>query len=206
MSKKSRKRNKKILAAIGLGLGAAAMASKKRNASIADNEANESGFAASTKKPSIAAVSGTKKDTAKKETTVTTPKTIKDNQYDGPKNPKSIIVKKNTNEVFKRKDGPDSSKVGNSKSNFKGEDGYIRRGENATPMTGGRFGTSRAASEISKGALPPQLRTPKKPETYNEISPFAAKNGGRANYQSGGKVKGCGKALRGFGKAMKGKR
>jgi hypothetical protein len=66
MSQKSRRRNKKILAAIGIGLGAAAMASKKRNASIADNEANESGFAESTKKPSIAVVSGpVKKDTAK---------------------------------------------------------------------------------------------------------------------------------------------
>ena len=30
MSKKSRKRNKKILAAIGIGLGAAALASKKK--------------------------------------------------------------------------------------------------------------------------------------------------------------------------------
>ena len=32
------------------------------------------------------------------------------------------------------------------------------------------------------------------------------KSGGRAEYKSGGKVKGCGKALRGFGKAMKGSR
>ena len=32
------------------------------------------------------------------------------------------------------------------------------------------------------------------------------KSGGRAEYKSGGKVKGCGKALRGFGKAMKGNR
>ena len=30
MSKKSRKRNKKILAAIGIGLGAAALASKRK--------------------------------------------------------------------------------------------------------------------------------------------------------------------------------
>ena len=30
--------------------------------------------------------------------------------------------------------------------------------------------------------------------------------GGRAGHKSGGKVKGCGKALRGFGKAMKGKK
>ena len=28
----------------------------------------------------------------------------------------------------------------------------------------------------------------------------------KTNYKSGGRVKGCGKALRGFGKAMKGKR
>ena len=34
----------------------------------------------------------------------------------------------------------------------------------------------------------------------------AMKSGGRAGLKSGGKVKGCGKALRGFGKAMKGKR
>ena len=35
---------------------------------------------------------------------------------------------------------------------------------------------------------------------------FNRKDGGRAEYKSGGKVKGCGKALRGFGKAMKGNR
>ena len=32
------------------------------------------------------------------------------------------------------------------------------------------------------------------------------KSGGRAGLKGGGKVKGCGKALRGYGKAMKGKR
>ena len=42
MSKKSRKRNKKILAAIGLGLGAAAMASK-RKADLASTEDGKSG-------------------------------------------------------------------------------------------------------------------------------------------------------------------
>jgi len=199
MSKKSRKRNKKILAAIGIGLGAAALASKKRNTSIQANEAKESGF-------DIPAV----KSTAKKETpTVKTSTTVMDSMpAKTPKNEKSKRIQKNTNKVYTiegaKKGEP--AKVGNKKSNFKGEDGYIRRGENATPMTGGRYGTARAASEISKGALPPQLRAPKKPETYNDISPFAAKNGGRANYKSGGKVKGCGKALRGFGKAMKGNR
>jgi hypothetical protein len=190
MSKKSRKRNKKILAAIGIGLGAAALASKKRNATETNNPVGGV--------DQIAADS--KKTTPKKDTTVTTPKTIQDNKYEGPKNPKSIIVKTNTNKVYNRKDGPDSAKVGNPKSNFKGEDGYIRRGENATPMTTGRYGTARAASEMSKGALPPQLRAPKKPET------FGSRNDGLSYFKSGGRVKGCGKALRGFGKAMKGNR
>ena len=36
MSKKSRKRNKKILAAIGIGLGAAALASRRKSDTAAD--------------------------------------------------------------------------------------------------------------------------------------------------------------------------
>jgi len=65
MSKKSRKRNKKILAAIGIGLGAAALASKKRTASIADNENKESGMDISPKTDYI-----TKKDTSKSDVAV----------------------------------------------------------------------------------------------------------------------------------------
>ena len=201
MSKKSRKRNKKILAAIGIGLGAAALASKKRNASIQANEAKESGF-------DIPPV----KSTAKKETpNVKTSTTVMDSMpAKTPKNQKSKRIQKNTNKVYTiegaKKGEP--AKVGNKKSTFIGDDGYLRKGENATPMTGGKYGTARAASEISKGALPPQLRAPKKPETFgsrNDGLSYMAK-GGRAEYKSGGKVKGCGKALRGFGKAMKGKR
>jgi len=201
MSKKSRKRNKKILAAIGIGLGAAALASKKRNTSIQANEAKESGF-------DIPAV----KSTAKKETpTVKTSTTVMDSMpAKTPKNQKSKRIQKNTNKVYTiegaKKGEP--AKVGNEKSTFKGEDGYLRSGKDATPMTTGRYGTARAASEISKGALPPQLRKPKASETFgsrNDGLSYMAK-GGRAGYKSGGKAKGCGKALRGFGKAMKGKR
>jgi hypothetical protein len=47
MSKKSRQRNKKILAAIGIGLGAAAMASKKKS-DLASTEDNKSAPAKST--------------------------------------------------------------------------------------------------------------------------------------------------------------
>ena len=35
------------------------------------------------------------------------------------------------------------------------------------------------------------------------LGPFAAKDGGRAKHKSGGKVKGCGIAKRGLGRAMK---
>ena len=45
----------------------------------------------------------------------------------------------------------------------------------------------------------------KRKEFMPGIVDYKAK-GGRAGLKGGGKVKGCGKALRGFGKAMKGKR
>jgi hypothetical protein len=53
--------------------------------------------------------------------------------------------------------------------------------------------------------------TPRKRNMYSPndfgLGPYdGAKDGGRIGKKSGGKVKGCGKALRGFGKAMKGKR
>ena len=201
MSKKSRKRNKKILAAIGIGLGAAALASKKRNASIQANEAKESGFDI----PTV-------KSTAKKKTpNVKTSTTVMDSMpAKTPKNQKSKRIQKNTNKVYTiegaKKGEP--AKVGNENSVFKGEDGYLRSGKDAVPMTGGRFGTYKASQEMKKGALPPQLRKPKASETFgsrNDGLSYMAK-GGRAEYKSGGKVKGCGKALRGFGKAMKGKR
>ena len=72
MSKKSRKRNKKILAAIGIGLGAAALASRnKRNASIQTNEAKEAGFKKSTNDFEDQSYStGPKKDTSKSDTPI----------------------------------------------------------------------------------------------------------------------------------------
>jgi hypothetical protein len=192
MSKKSRRRNKKILSALLLGgLGLAA--------------ANRNKGPVSTKTTIMDNMP--KDDMEFKETVVSTPKTIMDSMPARPKkNPLSKRIKKNTNEVFTIKGG--NTGVGNTKSVFKGDDGYLRSGVDATPMTGGRFGTYKAAKEMERGMLPPQLRAPKisTPRTYNEISAFAAKDGGRAKLKSGGKVKGCGKALRGFGRAMKGKK
>jgi len=196
MSKKSRKRNKKILATIAALGGAAMLANRRRNNMINSADAND-GFV----------------DTEFKEQVVSTPVTTKTTIMDSmpakaKKNPLSKRIKKNTNKVYTIKGVKEGKMpvVGNEKSIFKGDDGYLRRGEDAIPMTTGRFGTFKADQEMKKGMLPPQLRVPKisTPRSYNQISAFAAKDGGRAKLKSGGRVKGAGCAKRGFGKAFKG--
>ena len=91
MSKKSRKRNKKILAAIGIGLGAAALASRKNKSSgVSDKAKKELGdtettsrmgneFTKSTK-PTIADVSNKTKFITKKKAT---PKVYQDDIMKG---------------------------------------------------------------------------------------------------------------------------
>ena len=195
MSKKSRKRNKKILAAIGIGLGAAALASKKRNTSIQANEAKESGFAESTKKPSIADVSGPKKDTAVKTKT-----TIQDNKSKdtGSKPIPGIKVKAKDGKVNYIK----ASKFDKTSANkeFKGPDAkYDYKNRNAEKNTAGIAKPKKYA--ISMANLLP------KSGAANEFKASTQDyNRSSQAYKSGGRVKGCGKALRGFGKAMKGKR
>jgi hypothetical protein len=70
MSKKSRRRNKKILAAIGIGLGAAALASKRRKDATADVDSGRGGDSASAEARTNANKKTdyiTKKDTSKSE-------------------------------------------------------------------------------------------------------------------------------------------
>ena len=186
MSKKSRRRNKKLLALAGLA-GAVALSSKrKRDASIADNEANESGFAASNKKLNIADVSGPIKDTSKstRSTTsvVNTPTTVIDSMPPRPKfNQKSKRIVPGTNKVFTIegvKQGVEP-KVGNSKSLFIGDDGSYTQGNRTFPNK---------MSYMNRDKKPAML---------------GLKSGGRAGLKSGGKVKGCGIAKRGLGRAMK---
>jgi len=132
-----------------------------------------------------------------------------------PKNEKSIRIKDNTNKIFTIADAKKGipPRVGNEKSVFIGKDGYLRQGENATPMTPGRFGTFKAAQEMKKGMLPPQLRVPKVRPTFDapdfsDMDPLmiSAKNGGRI--VKGEKVaklkKKKGIQVRGFGKARRG--
>ena len=189
MSKKSRKRNKKILAAIGLGLGAAALASKKRNASIKDNEANESGFAASTKKPSIADVSGDKKSTAKpakknipQSTEVNTGSKDIPGIKVGAKNGKTNYIK--------------ASKFDKTSPNkeFKGPDSkYDYKNRAAEKNTAG---IAKPKKSLMASAFPKSSAA----DNYKA----ATQDYNRGNYRSGGSVKkSMGKALRGGGKVMR---
>ncbi len=210
MSKKSRRRNRKILATIAALGGAAMLANRRRDNSIAANEAKEAGF-------------GTEKDF--KETVVSTPvvvstptktktkTTIMDSMPKvgmkknniRPKNEKSIRVN-DKGEVFTiagAKQGQ-TRKVGNPQTAFVG-DKYIYR--DSKPYTKGRFGTFAAQKQMERGELPPQLRVPKIKNLYEGSlsglaeGDFAAKKGGRAT-KSGFKRKGA--AKRGFGRAFKG--
>ena len=149
MSKKSRKRNKKILAAIGLGLGAMALSKRKNKSDLGSTEDGKGGI-----------------DTiAKAKQSMTS-----DKAYSPPK-------KKATPKVYQ-----DSIMSGGAGTKY--SDKY-----EGTPLR-----------RIQKNSVGPSM------SGIDDMNDFAAKDGGRANYKSGGRAKGCGKALRGFGKAMKGNR
>ena len=186
MSKKSRRRNKKILGllgAIGLGLAATNKRNKAIDTGIQSAEDDKGSDMMEFKEQVVS-------------TPVSTKTTIMDSMPARPKkNPLSKRIKKNTNEVYTIKGG--NTGEGNEKSIFVGDDGYIRRGKDATPMTTGKFGTYRADQEMKRGALPPQLRVPRASTTY---SPG---NDGLSYFKKGGRVKGCGIAKRGLGRAMK---
>ena len=141
MSKKSRKRNKKILAAIGIGLGAAALASKRKKDANVEMNLPKADMSKSV-------------PTGPKELGISTAK------------------KKTTPKVYQ-----DSIMSGGSGTKYsdKYEGTPLRRIQNSPLRTDG-------------------------------LGPYDMAKGGRAGLKGGGKVKGCGKALRGFGKAMKGKR
>jgi len=192
MSKKSRKRNKKILAAIGIGLGAAALASRKPKQSDVSSD--------NLKRPRIETA---KKDTAeKKETpTVKTPTTVMDSMPTRPKlNEDSIRSKKGKVFTIKGAKAGEKAKVSgidtpgiavNDKGNITagGKQFYDKnqyKTRNDKPGMLGDSGFTRKKSVLANSGI-------------NRMSDDVA-------FKKGGRVKGCGKALRGFGKAMKGKK
>ena len=157
MSKKSRRRNKRLLALAGLA-GAVALSRRKAKADLASTEDGKSaGFS----KPNIADVSGPIKDTSKSDVTVE-PKKVNNNTF----RTRGRITDSAGNTVASA-----GTAIANNKSKVTN---VTRPGENMYSSAG-----------------------ESNPRRVNR------KSGGRAGLKSGGKVKGCGKALRGFGRAMK---
>jgi len=179
MSKKSRKRNKKILAAIGLGLGAAAMASKRK-----------------------AALAGTEDGKSAKAKSVPT----------GPKELGLSTAKKSIDTGTGRDFGKSSPKYEPKKTRirpFRSLDLGIPEGSKPLKLQDNsiRAKNRQVSSAGIKEPNKPMAATLFPKGTSADNYKADMQDFGRTNqYKSGGKVKGCGKALRGFGKAMKGKR
>ena len=181
MSKKSRKRNKKILAAIGIGLGAAALASRKNKSDLASTEDGKSGSTKITGGTNSNDYdSGTKKDTAKKSDSM-------------PSN-----LSKNTGKDNKPKDTkPETVRMTSAN---------VQSGKIDAPYKG-LFTSGVAKRQAENAKFNADIRKKRNPAVTGTTLPGQSlRSGGRAGLRSGGRVKGCGKALRGFGKAMKGKR
>ena len=168
MSKKSRKRNKRLLALAGL-IGVGMAAKNKRNASIdkgIKSAEDDKGSEMLSKKTDYI----TKKDTSKSDV--------------------APVVK-------------DTSKGSGSNVRTRGK--IVDSSGNTVASAGTAIADNK--SKVT-GILPPSQNTNmySKVGNNNPKSRNFRKDGGRMGLKSGGRVKGCGKALRGFGKAMKGKR
>jgi hypothetical protein len=193
MSKKSRKRNKKILAAIGIGLGAAALASKRKK-ELGDTETTSrmgSDFTKSTK-PTIADVSNTAKKDKKN-----IPQTTKVNTERKKSMAETSTVPKKRPGITVYSDGsikaPD--KGSGNQVNYANKEKYSTRLDTKPPGASG--GTSKPLSFIDSS---------KSSFAQNQRRNAPVTGTTKPGMKSGGRVKGCGKALRGFGKAMKGNR
>ena len=170
MSKKSRKRNKKILAAIGIGLGAAALASRKKKSDLASTEDGKGGI-----------------DTiAKAKQSMT-----KDNAY-------KLDSKKDTS----KSDTPVVKNTNKGSNNVRTRQKIVNSSGDTVASAGTAIADNK--SKVTNVTRPGD-------NMYSNVGSsnprrVNRKDGGRMGLKSGGRVKGCGKALRGFGKAMKGKR
>ena len=166
MSKKSRKRNKRLLALAGLA-GAVALSNRKKKSDLASTEDGKSG--------STKITGGTNS-----------------NDYDGG----------TTKPIAK----PDTT----PKDTNKGSGSNVRTRQRIVDSSGSTVESAGVKSKDVKGILPPSQNKGNMYAGVGDTNPrsrgYGKKDGGRAEYKSGGKVKGCGKALRGFGKAMKGSR
>ena len=175
MSKKSRKRNKRLLALAGI-ITAGTLASRKK-ASDAQSKISVDSGRGGDSSAAIARANAnkktdyiTKKDTSKSDVVAEAPKKIVNTS-------KSRMMRPNPKAGGEAM-GPNETRLSNEKNKMPDTPPpSIDNPYKAPSNIKGRFGASRNM-----------------------------KSGGRAGLKSGGRAKGCGKALRGFGKAMKGKR
>ena len=178
MSAKSRKRNRRLAALAGLA-GAVALANRKpKQSDVSQDSGRGSGL-----RPTV--------DTAKKDTAVKTKTTIQDNKpKDTAKKPiPGIRVTKNSITASKYdKNTPNKTFSGPDKKYD-----YVNRASETNTAGIAKPKKSLMATVFPKSGAADDFKA--STQDYN-----------RGNYKSGGKVKGCGKALRGFGKAMKGNR
>ena len=182
MSKKSRKRNKKILAAIGLGLGAAALASKKK-AALASTEDGKGGI-----------------DTiAKAKQSMT-----KDNAYKLDSKKKETPIKKNIPQTTKVNTGPKKStlldRIGDRNEAASGMQFDEKLISGKLPKRNNRS----VADSLDYNSTFNQNKRRNAPVTGTTLPGQSLRSGGRAGYKSGGKIKkSMGKALRGGGKVIR---
>ena len=163
MSKKSRRRNKRLLALAGLA-GAVALSKRKAKADLASTEDGKGGIDTINKAKQAMtsdAAYSTKKDTSKSNVTVE-PKKVNNNTF----RTRGRITDSAGNTVASA-----GTAIANNKSKVTN---VTRPGENMYSGVGDS-----------------------NPRRVNR------KSGGRAGLKSGGKVKGCGIAKRGLGRAMK---
>ena len=186
MSKKSRRRNKRLLALAGLA-GAVALSNRKAKAKLAGTEDGKGGIDTIAKaKQSM--TSDKAYSPSKKDTTVKTSTTIQDNKSkDTAKKPiPGINVTKNSITASKYdKDTPNKT--------FSGPDrkyDYVNRASEKNTAN---------IAKPNKGLMATVFPKSNAADEYKA----ATQDYNRGNYKSGGKVRGCGIAKRGFGKAMK---
>ena len=169
MSKKSRKRNKKILAAIGIGLGAAALASRKpKQSSTEENSGRGGDGPAAIARQNVNKTTTAKKDTSKKSDSMPSnlsKDTGKDNKPTTPEDVKMTSAN-------------------------------VQAGLIDAPYKG-FFKSGIAKRQAENAEFNANIRKKRNPAVTGTTLP---------GMKSGGRVKGCGKALRGYGKAMKGKK
>ncbi len=201
MSKKSRRRNRRLLKALGAGLAVAglgrAFSNRNRADSIAANEAKEAGF-------DIPVVKNTPEENTFKVQDVTTPNVYQDAIMRGDKGTKFVKPNLKFGEVV--------TKSGERKTIKPFESAGLTFGPKRTSTSKTQRAVNLANKQMSQGRLPPQLRAPGRTDITTGQGKFRQDLKDLANFmfpklnlKSGGRVKKrTGAAKRGFGRAFKG--